>query len=285
MNKNEEYYQTHNVKYEDEKYKNLIGLQFGKLTVRHVYHMKQKHASRLIMECICECGNITHQRIESLRKGNVTSCGCSSHGLSQTHLYFVWKNIKNRCYRRNNIGYKWYGGRGITMCDEWKENPMSFITWCMDNGYKEGLQIDRKDNNKGYYPDNCRFVTVKENMRNTSVTRRLTLNGISRPLTEWSEILGIAPSCIFARVQKGLPDEKVLLMPINKRQQRVRERDENGNLKGKKILYKGERHTCLEWAAITGLKWWTISNRLRLGWDVEKVFTTPERNRKCQERN
>lgn len=93
------------------------------------------------------------------------------HGLRRTKLYKVWDCIKQRCLNKNCKAYKRYGGRGITICNEWIHSPEVFMSWARLNGYSERLQIDRIDNNKGYYPGNCRFVTSAENMRNQSKTK------------------------------------------------------------------------------------------------------------------
>lgn len=107
------------------------------------------------------------------------SCGCksielaslnktSNHHLSKTKLYDVWAGIIQRCYDEKSPVYKYYGLKGVVLCKEWRHNAPVFVLWALNNGYKEGLQIDRIDNNGNYTPDNCRFVTRKENMRNTS---------------------------------------------------------------------------------------------------------------------
>jgi hypothetical protein len=84
-------------------------------------------------------------------------------GLSKHKLYITWRDIKTRCYNKNSKDYIHYGSRNITMCDEWLNNFMSFFNWCEENGYKDGLEIDRIDNNGNYYPENCHFITHLEN--------------------------------------------------------------------------------------------------------------------------
>ena len=88
------------------------------------------------------------------------------HGLTKHPLYCVWHNMKTRCYNPKRKAYKYYGGRGITVCDEWLFDFEAFYTWAINNGYKKGLQIDRENNDKNYNPENCRFITPRENVRN-----------------------------------------------------------------------------------------------------------------------
>ena len=196
-----------------------------------------------------------------------------THGLSRTRLYYVWRDIKNRCYRRSMPVYKWYGGRGIRMCDEWKNDASAFISWCKANGYEDGLQINRIDNNKGYSPDNCRLVKRKVNLRNTSANVRIQFDGMNLTVIEWSEVLGISANCIYQRLNAGWDIATALLTPVNKNLSRNHRED-------RRITYRGETHTLSKWAQIKGLNWWTVQNRVRLGWSPERIFTTPEKKRK-----
>lgn len=272
MNINERHASSSDVKYEDDKYRHLIGLRFGKLTTIHAYHFKQGRCSRLIMVCKCDCGNVVHQRIEFLRKVKNHTCGCRQHKLSRTRLYYVWKNIKNRCLLKSCSKYKWYGARGITICDEWKDHPEEFIKWCLANGYKEGLQIDRRNNDKGYCPDNCRFITAKENQRNKYSNRMVTFRGETKTLVEWCEILNVSYSMICTRISNGMTPEKALLEPICKRQQRKRFKGIDGRLTGRILEHDGLRMTIPEWAEHKGIEVGTLYARLHKGWSVEKAL-------------
>lgn len=195
------------------------------------------------------------------------------HGLSRTPLYRVWEGIVARCCSPSLPSYKYYGGRGITVCDEWRHDPEAFCKWGLSNGYKKGLQIDRIDNNKGYSPDNCRFVTRRENLLNTSMNRRLVFNGESKTLSEWSERLGISVCCLIKRKNRGWSDEKTLSTPINPNYHRFSHPEI--------ISCRGEKHTCREWAAITGMHPSTIHHRVRAGWPPERALETPVRQ-KCR---
>ena len=119
---------------------------------------------------------ICSQKVERRKQHGLIQkhCGCNKHGLSGTDEYKLWCGIKRRCYNPKEEKYPRYGGRGITVCDVWRNNPICFINWCKNNGYREGLQIDRIDNDGNYSPNNCRFITNLVNARHKS-TSVLTL--------------------------------------------------------------------------------------------------------------
>lgn len=118
--------------------------------------------------------------------------------------------MKRRCYDKNLYAYKNYGARGITVCDEWVESFETFRDWANANGYKQGLTIDRIDNNKGYSPDNCRWTTIKVQCNNRRTNHILTLNKESHTISEWSEIVGIPRSVLLGRIKNGWPVERAL---------------------------------------------------------------------------
>ena len=144
----------------------LTGQKFGKLTV--IKFNSQTHK----WVCECECGNITEKSSVVLRKSaGKTSCGCYFHGGFGTKLYGVWSAMKRRCHNQNSNYYSEYGGRGITVCEQWLEYPQ-FEKWALQNGYQDGKTLDRKDTNGNYTPDNCRFVdwkTQQNNRRNNII--------------------------------------------------------------------------------------------------------------------
>ena len=159
----------------------LTGQRYGRLTViaRH-----GRDASRQITWlCRCDCGNQSVVLGSNLRKGHTTSCGCLrdelrfTHGKYHTRLHNVWKLMKRRCYNPNDKRYHRYGERGIGVCDEWRNDFGAFYDWAMANGYDENVPygqctIDRIDNNKGYSPDNCRWVDIKTQNNNRSTNRK-----------------------------------------------------------------------------------------------------------------
>lgn len=147
----------------------LTGQKFGRLTVIRRHDTKR-------WDCVCECGNEAVTDGYQLRKGIVQSCGCfhrefcgdqhRKHGFTRTRLYRIYYKMKERCYRPANDNYKYYGGLGITICDDWLQDFQAFANWALSHGYAENLTIDRIDNEKGYSPDNCRWVTIQEQQKN-----------------------------------------------------------------------------------------------------------------------
>lgn len=135
--------------------------------------------SYALYKCSC-CGNIVKRQTTHAR--NCNSCGCQqyrsgptspnySHGFYKDPVYKVWHKMKERCYYVKDINYHNYGGRGISVCEDWLTHPKVFINWAYENGYKKGLQIDRINNDGNYEPSNCRFVTKLENSRNRSTSK------------------------------------------------------------------------------------------------------------------
>ena len=137
------------------------------------------------------------------RVGNYHHHGNPKHGLFHDNqkLFNLWQTMKSRCENPNREKYKDYGERGIRVCNEWKD-ASNFVLWALENGYKDGLQLDRIDNNGNYCPENCRFVTPKENSRNRRNTKFLVVNNEKRCVAEWSEITGISAYTIYWWIKK-----------------------------------------------------------------------------------
>lgn len=127
----------------------------------------------------------------------------TKHGKKNTKLYPVWCAMKERCYNTNNKKYSRYGGRGIVVCDEWKDDFQSFYDWSIANGYREGLTIDRIDNNGNYEPANCRWLTRAEQNRNYSRNHLITYQGETKCLTDWADEFGINRGTVLYRLKAG----------------------------------------------------------------------------------
>lgn len=181
----------------------LIGKRFGRLTILKFSHKTNWKKYYL---CQCDCGNKKAIYDYSLKKGETKSCGClykeSRGGIINHFLYKRWIGIKARCYNENFKEFDRYGGRGIFMCEEWKNNARAFIDWSMKNGYKKGLELDRINNDDGYYPENCRWVKHQENSRNMGRCHIVEYNGEKRHWLEWCEVLGISPKSIEHLVER-----------------------------------------------------------------------------------
>lgn len=187
---------------------NLVGRRFGRLVVIEDSGTKRSkggHTYRM-WRCKCDCGNYKELSTGNLTSGNTKSCGClkadrnsyiyTTHGESKSKLYSVWGTIKDRCYRENCKGYKNYGARGIRMCESWKNDFQKFHDWAMENGYREGLTIERKDINGNYCPENCIWVPRAEQSKNRRNCHYITYRGATKTLSEWSRELHIDRECV-----------------------------------------------------------------------------------------
>lgn len=150
----------------------LNGKRYGRLTVVKRVENKGSQAAWL---CICDCGNEKVAKSRDLRNGLVKSCGCLhkeiargkalKHGCCKTKLYAVWNSMRQRCNNSNSKDFKHYGGRGISVCSKWSDY-LAFESWAIENGYKEGLTIDRENNDGNYCPENCRWITIEDQQHN-----------------------------------------------------------------------------------------------------------------------
>lgn len=136
------------------------------------------------------------------------------HGLCGTPLYNVWLTMKQRCYNPKDKHYKWYGAKGVGVCEEWRKDVTAFYNWAISNGYRKGLTIDRIDFTKDYSPNNCRFITMRMQQRNKSSNKRIEYNGEIMSVQEWAEKINITPSTLRARFNKGWSVERALTEPV-----------------------------------------------------------------------
>lgn len=160
--------------------------------------------------CKCDCGNYVSVLEEHIKSGATKSCGCLRkknkekcewHTHIHTRIYKIWSNMLSRCNNPNVPAYKNYGGRGIKVCDEWKQFP-NFLKWSMDTGYDDTLTIDRIDNDKGYCPNNCRWVTSITQGNNKRNNRIIEYNGQVLTLSEWARKLGVPYKSLAARIER-----------------------------------------------------------------------------------
>ena len=132
-----------------------------------------------------------------------------------TPLYRKWVSARSRCYNPNNLRYPLYGGRGVRMCDEWLMSYESFARWAYANGYETGLSLDRIDNDKGYSPDNCRFVTLDEQKRNRRFCHRVVVDGVEyRTLQDLADKVGVSQNTLTRRLKRGWPVEVAAKLPV-----------------------------------------------------------------------
>lgn len=205
------------------KINDLTGLRFGLLTVIDLDTSANKGHRK--WNCICDCGNHSSVFATNLNRGATTSCGCLSsrhgatklkeintkHGMSNSKLYHVYYGVLYRCTKENSKAFKHYGGRGISICDEWKNSFESFNQWAITNGYEEGLTIERIDNNGNYEPTNCKWIPQSEQVNNRRTNIYATINGETKTLKEWSRISGISYTTLRSRKMRYKWDDADLL--------------------------------------------------------------------------
>jgi len=189
----------------------LTGCRFGMLTV--IKENGRCSSGGVLWKCECDCGETTTARSRNLINGKTKSCGCilkgsynrtghgnESHGLSKHKLFKKWSGMKTRCYNKKDKFYNIYGGRGINVCDEWIDNFKSFYDWSMENGYVDGLSIDRIDNNGDYTPSNCRWTTMKTQSRNRRNSLKVLYKGEEKPLMEACVSAGLDYRVVYSRI-------------------------------------------------------------------------------------
>jgi hypothetical protein len=206
------------------KAENLTGRKFGKLTV--LYRVENRHGKTYWM-CRCECDEVRAVQGAHLKSGHTSSCGCASpfrttHGGTYERLYSIWCAMKKRCHNPNASNFHNYGGRGISVCDEWRNDYAAFREWALENGYRVGLEIDRINVNGNYEPSNCRWVPRQVQAHNKTTSRVLEFNGRSQTMPEWADELGISVQTLASRLNKlGWPIERALSAPTRKIRKKV----------------------------------------------------------------
>lgn len=206
----------------------LTGQRFGRLTVlrRGENALRKDGRHNATFVCQCDCGNVVTVLAIHLKTGNTQSCGCihkesignlnKTHGQTKTRLYRIYLRMKQRCTNESLSDYQHYGGRGISVCDEWSTFE-PFLEWAMQTGYNNTLTIDRIDNSQGYSPDNCRWVTMAVQANNKRNNRLLTHDGKTQTLSQWATEIGIGRSTIEARLSRGWSISDALTKPLRTR--------------------------------------------------------------------
>ena len=211
------------------KFKDLTDMRFGRYLVikQGSTHIDKSGRRRLKWICKCDCGSDLKEVFgDNLAQGYTQSCGClhkeraakakTAHGDTETRLYGVWCAIKRRCNNQDVPEYKNYGGRGITMCADWSNSYESFKIWALENGYDENAPrgvctIDRIDNNDGYYPENCRWVSQRVQMNNVRTNVIVEYKNEKHTVAEWARKYNIRYSKLSQRLKRyGFSTEQAL---------------------------------------------------------------------------
>jgi len=249
----------------------LTGQIFGRLTV--IRDVGRDTGKKVIWECLCSCGKLTLSTGGLLKRGVKKSCGClnldklkarsTTHGLSKHPLYFRWKGMRARCSDNiNSPDFKYYTGRGIYICDEWKEDFLTFYNWSLANGYEKGLSLDRIDNDGPYSPENCRWVDcfVQGNNRRDNVW--ITYNGECHTIVQWSNILNIPEKVLQTRLKKW-PLERAMTEPLKMKRSGM----------DRFVEYKGEFKTIAALARELDIPYSRLHNSVRVkGNTVEEAL-------------
>ena len=196
----------------------MSGRRFGLLTV---IDRAESKSGKAYWNCVCDCGNVTVASGSNLRSGAVKSCGCllkkekDTHHLSGTRLYRIWRAMINRCTDENYWAYKYYGAKGVTICEQWENDFVEFKNWSESSGYCDSLTLDRIDNNKGYSPENCKWSTRKQQSNNRSFCKMIEYQGRTQTLMQWCEELGLNYKRTHSRLYRcGWTFEQAISTPM-----------------------------------------------------------------------
>lgn len=204
-----------------------IGRKNNMLTVIGFQHMSNKGTW---FKCLCDCGNIKAVKPTFWANGNVKSCGCYAESLKLVHskdvdrIRRIYAGMVQRCYNPNAHAYQHYGGRGISICDEWRYNRELFVEWSLNNGYADDLTIDRINNDGNYEPGNCRWAdrkTQANNQRRDNIVppirkprKTWTIDGETKFCRDWCKEYGISYEAAYYRINhKGMTVKEALISP------------------------------------------------------------------------
>ena len=202
----------------------LTGKQFGRLIV--IGRAENAKNGNVRWYCQCDCGEIVIVGRKELRSGDTNSCGClkkeiiaalnMKHGESNTRLFRIWAGMKSRATNPNVKDFKYYGEKGVTVCEEWENNFKAFEKWALSNAYSDDLTIDRINSDKEYSPDNCRWADIETQNNNKRNNHYLTHNRKTMTIAEWAKEIGISDKIIRNRLRRGWTIEKALTTPVKK---------------------------------------------------------------------
>lgn len=256
---------------------NLMNQRFGRLVVISEHKNKGKKTQWV---CICDCGQKCIVKTGQLRSMKTESCGClrkenavkngkkmwTTHSMNKSPEHRSYHAMLARCYRKTHKSYYDYGGRGIKVCDRWRN---SFENFFEDIGKRPSKKhsLGRIDNNSDYMPDNCKWETVIEQANNKRNNFIIEVDGIEKTLPEWCKTYNIDYHQVYTRIiNKGWTPKKALKTPIG--------------FKMKKYKVNGETKTLRQWAKAYNICYSTLKYRINAGWDIHKALTTPVRHRK-----
>lgn len=182
----------------------IIGTRIGIFDVIYECNYKSNDGHKVYHVKCCECGYETDMRKSDAKRAHICAHLDINGNFKNFNLYTwenqriknIFKGMKSRCYDSNDKAYRWYGAKGIKICDEWMNNPKTFELWAVRNGYDDNLTIDRKDETKDYCPENCRWITANDNSKYKSTTRLIEVDGEAHTGREWADVLNVGTNII-----------------------------------------------------------------------------------------
>lgn len=247
----------------------FIGQKFNRLTIIEYVGKTDTRTHRVMVEC--ECGVIKEATYNNLKSGVLKSCGClvrehcakgssRKHGLYKHPLFRIWHGMSHRCYSGLYPAYS-----DVEVCDEWRNDIMTFFNWAIANGWEEGLELDKDklaptQTGKLYGPEYCSFITHVENCRHRGNTVIIEYNGEVKSLPEWAVTLNIEYALLIQRYSRGWSPARMFETPIKQAQI---------------VEYNGKSKSLSEWATSLGVKYKSLLARINDGWSIEKTLSTP----------
>lgn len=199
-----------------------IGETHGIYTIIEILNEKDKYGHYIYVAECKECGYKKYSHYGGIASASKKTNTCKHLELSSTkcnnhRINKIFDDMKRRCYRKQNKDYRWYGEKGIKVCDEWLNNPKSFEQWALQNGYKDDLTIDRIEEDKDYSPDNCRWVPLEENARRAGKVNWITIDNETLTGRQWAEKMGLGVLTIDKYIKKyGLEKTRELIVAMTK---------------------------------------------------------------------